>query len=427
MVYGFLNRNPEIALREPEGTSLNRIAAFNAEEVKLFYSNLEKIFQRHRLEENRIFNMDEAGITTVQKKCPKVYSRKRAKKVEAATSGELGRTITGVFCVSAAGNYIPLMLIYPRQRMTPTLQKNGPIDAIYKCSKNGWINSDLYLEWLQHFAKYAKPTAEDPLLLVLKNHSSHISVDSYNFCKTHNIHVVSLPPHTSHQMQPLDLTFFYRLKNALYREYDLYLTSTGHEKITEYDIAELLNKAFIKVATMEKAASGFRSSGIFPFNPNQFNDDFAPANELRSFIVESTAESGANNVDDNHTGTSELAVNAYSEIKDPIPLATSSPTAANSNNSFFDFAPIPKKRPKENFKKVSRSKQHSEILTSTPMKDKLDAAEEKKKTKKQKVKSKPVNHQKRTNKSNVYLCVCKDIKTMKHLRLNLENVPIMVN
>lgn len=155
--------------------------------------------------------------------------------------------------------------------MTPTLQKNGPVGAIYKCSKNGWINGELYHDWLHHFVKHVKPTADDPVLLVLDNHSSHISIQAYDFCRTNNIHVVSLPPHTSHHLQPLDLTFFGPLKNALYREYDLYLTSTGHEKITEYDIAELLNKAFMKVATMDKAASGFRSSGIFPFNPDKFN------------------------------------------------------------------------------------------------------------------------------------------------------------
>lgn len=79
-LYGFLKRNPEIALRQPEGTSLNRIAAFNMEETKLFYSNLEKILQKKAFEANRIFNMDEAGITTVQKKWPKVYSQKGVKK-----------------------------------------------------------------------------------------------------------------------------------------------------------------------------------------------------------------------------------------------------------------------------------------------------------------------------------------------------------
>lgn len=85
--------------------------------------------------------------------------------------------------------------------------------------------------------------------------------------------MVSLPPQTSHRLQPLDLTFFSPLKSAFYRECDFYLTSTGHTKITEYDVAELLNKAFVKVAKISTAGSGFRTSGICPFNPEKFSDD----------------------------------------------------------------------------------------------------------------------------------------------------------
>lgn len=55
--------------------------------------------------------------------------------------------------------------------------------------------------------------------------------------------------------------------------------STAHQRITEFDLTELLNRAFIKVATLEKAAFGFRSAGICPLNPDKFIDDFAPANK----------------------------------------------------------------------------------------------------------------------------------------------------
>jgi hypothetical protein len=78
--------------------------------------------------------------------------------------------------------------------------------------------------------------------------------------------MVSLPPHTSHKLQPLDLTFFGPLKNALNRECDLYLRSHPHEKITHYELASLFNKAYLRTATMDKRISGFRAAGIWPID-----------------------------------------------------------------------------------------------------------------------------------------------------------------
>nr|CAH7712938.1 unnamed protein product [Callosobruchus chinensis] len=112
------------------------------------------------------------------------------------------------------------MLIYPQKRMSPALQRNGPIGALYACSTNGWINSELFVEWLKHFEKNVNPTETNPVLLILDNHSSHISLEAYRLCRSQFIHMVSLPPHTSDHLQPLDLTFFGPLKNQLYREYD---------------------------------------------------------------------------------------------------------------------------------------------------------------------------------------------------------------
>ncbi|KAJ8932058.1 hypothetical protein NQ314_014981 [Rhamnusium bicolor] len=314
-LYDFLKRNPKISLRQPEGTSLNRIAAFNADETKRFYSNLKNVIEKFKFQANRIFNMDETGLTTIQKKCPKVskvYGPKGVKKVGAAISAERGRTITAVFCMSASGYYIPPMLIYPRKRMAPMLQNNGPIGASYMCSKNGWINSELFLDWLHHFQKHAKPTESDPILLVLDNCSSHISIEAYNFCRENHIHMVSLPPHTSDNLQPLVLTIFSPFKNALY------LTSTGHEKIMDYDLAELLNKAFMKVAAMEKAVSGFRCSGIYPLDPDKFNENvFAPAKQMSEFLI---VESPSKHRTPNSSPTPESPPNPSNRIHNsPIP------------------------------------------------------------------------------------------------------------
>lgn len=386
-MYGFLKRNPEISLRQPEGTSLNRIAAFNREETGKFYSNIKKLLETYHFPQTRIFNVDETGITTVQKKCSKIYGPKGVKKVGAAISAERGRTISVIFCISASGYYIPPMLVYPRKRMPLTLQKNGPIGASYKCSKNGWVNTEIFVEWLCHFQKYAKATESDPVLMILDNHSSHISIEAYDFCKKNFIHMISLPPHTSDHLQPLDLTVFSPLKSALYREYDLYLSTTGHERITEYDVAELLNQAFLKVATMDKAISGFRSAGIYPLNPNKFNDnDFAPANVLQELVVDACPDADKSD--------SDLSIRIEENVQ---PINDNEAPSSSTNNSFFSIAPIPKRKKISQIKKNIRQKQHSEILTSTPIKNKLEESKRKRKIREEKMSANLPNKKKRNS------------------------------
>lgn len=102
---------------------------------------------------------------------------------------------------------------------------------------------------------------------------------------------MTLPPHTSHKLQPLDLTFFGPLKTSFNRECDLFLKAHPHEKITMYDLASLFNKSYTKVATMDKGLLGFNSAGIIPLNTDKFTaNDLAPAQELREVEKEFTFE-----------------------------------------------------------------------------------------------------------------------------------------
>jgi hypothetical protein len=45
---GFLRRNPRISLRRPQATSINRITAFNKEEIVTFYDNLQGVMMKYQ-------------------------------------------------------------------------------------------------------------------------------------------------------------------------------------------------------------------------------------------------------------------------------------------------------------------------------------------------------------------------------------------
>jgi hypothetical protein len=215
-----LKRNPRISLRKPECTSINRINSFNLGSVRRYFDNLELIMEKQKFVESKTFSVDETGISTVQKPV-KSLGPKGQKQVGVAISWERGKIITAVCAVNASGNFVPPMLIYPRSRMSPQLQKGGPVGTIYSCSENEWINEDMLFHWIQHFKNCIIPTSDDPVFLILGNHASHISLHIRNYCRYNGIILVSIPRHTSHRLQPLDLTFYGPLKTAFNRECDL--------------------------------------------------------------------------------------------------------------------------------------------------------------------------------------------------------------
>lgn len=187
-------------------------------------------------------------------------------------------------------------------------------------------------------------------------------------------------------MQPLDLTFFGSLKNALYREYNLYLTSTGHQKITEYDLAAFLNKAFIKVASIEKSISGFRTAGIYPVNPDIFDEnDFAPSVTQEALLVETVFANQNSNSIETTENMNNLPTSSHKE-SETISIAKPSTSKTRNQVQITDVAPIPSKKRRVASRKHSCENIHSEILTASPQRRKLQEKLEKQKKNEEKKK-----------------------------------------
>ena len=77
------------------------------------------------------------------------------------------------------------------------------------------MNTELSLDWLNHFSKHVKPCEKYPVLLVLDNHISHCSLDAVMFCRNSFITLLSLPPHASHMMQPLNTEFSWSTQKVI--------------------------------------------------------------------------------------------------------------------------------------------------------------------------------------------------------------------
>ena len=277
--YGFLDRHKEISVRTAEKTSIARLAGFNRVQVRKFFDLLEASMSIHKFSPGNIYNVDESGLSTVPTRSTKIVSKKGSKQVGIFASGEKGETTTIICCFNASGTvFVPPAMIFKRKYMKDLLLRNSPEGTLGMTSPNGWITNELFVQWLQHFIDHTRPTENKKILLIMDNHHSHCTIEAIEKARANNIILLTIPPHSSHKLQPLDKTFFSSLKSNYQKQCTNFLINHPSKRITQYDVAELFSASYAKYCTMDKAVTGFKSCGIYPYNRDIFDDeDFAPA------------------------------------------------------------------------------------------------------------------------------------------------------
>lgn len=345
---------------------------------------------RYKFEPQEIFNLDETGVTTVQSPA-KVVSTKGKKQVGATASQERGETTTLCCAINAGGTYIPPFFIFPRVFMKDSFMNGTSPGAKGVASKSGYMNTELFAtEYLPFFIRHSHCSPDKPVLLILDNHTSHVSIEAVDLCKRSGIVLLTLPPHTSHKLQPLDRCVFGPLKTYFNKAIDNWMRTNPGRPVSNYEVGQLASTAFNLSMTPANILSAFRCTGIYPLNTEIFGDhEYMPASVTDRPNPEPNAEPNAE------------------PITAPLTPTADTPTLIRTRDEILDsndkvvtpqeILPLPKAGPR-NATKNRRKKARSAILTDTPEKLRLEE-EQRERSAKRKVPAKKRKTGKQSTKS----------------------------
>ena len=121
-------------------------------------------------------------------------------------------------------------------------------------------------------------------MLVVDVHYSHTkNLDVVAKAREHSVTTVSLPPHSKHKLQPLDVGFMKPLKTYYAQVTETWLGSNPGRVVTLFVVCTLFGPTYRGAATMEASVNSF--TGFFPCNRHIFQDHEFACNGMANLKI----------------------------------------------------------------------------------------------------------------------------------------------
>ena len=276
----FKHRHPELTLRVSQALEASRAQGLCKENVQSFYENLNHLYSLHKYPPDRVWNCDESGVQAGRNGGGIVIARRGSRRVHSIVPNQR-EWLSVLVCINAAGLAIPSFYVFKGMRFRQNYIERCEPGATMSMQPRAWMTSYLFSAWISHFIESVQRmggiSTDQRHLLILDGHASHITFDVVQEAREAGLDLLTLPSHTSHAMQPLDVSVFKPFK-TFFKEYRDFWTSRNlNQPATKQTLAHWVSLALKRALTPHNIRSGFSSTGILPFNRDAMNVHLGPS------------------------------------------------------------------------------------------------------------------------------------------------------
>jgi hypothetical protein len=268
----FLKRHPYLRTVRGRSIEASRVRESSPQILNGWFTGYKEVFDELQPEPENIYNMDETGFFIGTMRSSNIIIDKNTRLRLQASPGRQ-EWISVVECISMDGRAIPPLIIFKGTTLCDSWWPDD-VDENWKfsCQPNGWSSNFHGLEWfIRCFEPATREQADGgrkPRILIFNGHDSHLTSPFLLHSLQHNIHLLMLPAHTSHLLQPLDVGVFGPLKGAMSKSLDR-LIRTGINRLQKVEWVEKYMEARPLAFTKSNIEGAWRGAGLFPYSPQK--------------------------------------------------------------------------------------------------------------------------------------------------------------
>ena len=274
----FIRRRPDLRMRCMQVMEDKRIEAITPTKVGEHIARVIAICKRFRIRHPcQIVNLDECGMSfdrmagrSLRQGVTHSTRQRSVESVAVRTRGNLNH-VTIMAVVGADGKAYKPVVVFPGKQphyrrledgRTQTVHDFLPPSHVYHRDPAG-VDTSIFLDFAKKFIEETEYIRADGrfMALVLDGYSSHIQPEVLSLLRDNRVICIALPSHSSHRLQPLDVSVFAPYKAALKAE--LHKVSRHTRVIDVFAAAECISFAYNTAVNFSNIVKGFEQTGLW--------------------------------------------------------------------------------------------------------------------------------------------------------------------
>lgn len=238
-------------------------------DLESFFGIYKNAVDSHTIKAKNIWNCDETMLDGGKSK-KKAMCEKHGRSA-IRLEQNFGEHITLLFFVSAEGEWLKPLAIFPLKTL-PEFATSVYEDFNISGQESGWIDGPIYRNYIQNFfvdeinkKRQANGEDNEPVLLIMDHHSSRDGLDAKLLWDQHKILLLLIPAHSSHIVQPLDLSSNGEFKQKLRERFKTIPNEDASSRRNR--LMQISARVLSRINNKDTIKTGWEHTGLWPFNP----------------------------------------------------------------------------------------------------------------------------------------------------------------